>query len=202
MSIPTDIRDNAKDLLRIRSADSSQDTRVQELYERDLDKLVRETDILAERENISAVAEQSIYSVSTRSARVIAVIHNRTHLMRSSSRSLDLNTSWQSDPSGAPDEYTVDKIPPSLDGLGSITPQHIAVHPAPQVAATGDAGFVTFSVMRPSNDDPAPQYLRPYLTFRTVAAYWAGGTDEQDIVSAKFWNAMADIWLEVVQAAL
>mgnify|MGYP001567016041 FL=1 len=199
MSAPNDILVSILDLIRVPTSNTGFTSRINSLYDREMDELIRESDFIVERESISAVADQSLYQTSTRAARMVAVFHNKLSLMRSSSRSLDLNSTWQSDGGGTPEEWSQDKLPPGLDGIATINPEHFAVHPAPLVSATGDSGLTILEVARPSDDVLVPLYLRPWIIFKTTAAFWGGDTDDRDAAGEEFWNLVADLWLGVVK---
>ena len=199
MAAPSDILVSVLDLIRVATSNTGFTSRINSLYDREIDKLLRESDYLAERETITATAEQSLYQTNARTTRIMQVFHNRRALMRSSSRSLDLNSDWQSDPSGTPEQWTQDGLPPSMDNIGDIAPEHFLVHPSPQTTATGNSGLVVLGVARPSDDVLVPLYLRPWIIFKTTAAFWGGDTDDRDAAGEEFWNLVADIWMQVVR---
>lgn len=128
MAIPTNIKTAVKSLLFVDSSDTDRDTFLQDIYEGILHGIVQAHDWTIASESINSVAGQSIYSVNTDNVRILAVYFANVCLRKATADSQDLvNNSWQAYtllPSQTPDTWWVDQIPPSLDSLGSITPEH------------------------------------------------------------------------------
>lgn len=199
MAIPANILSEAKELLRVRSADTSLDSILQTIYERVLDRLVREQDLLVERESINATIGQSIYSAQVSATRVITVLHDGVTLSRVASANLDfLREAWLLEGDRDPEWFTVDKIPPGLDSLSSITPERFAVVPAPGATLTGERGLIVYEGARPQSDDPVLTYLDPYLVFQTCGEFLTSGTDDRDPQTGQIFLTLADMCLQIV----
>ncbi len=195
--IPSLLLTAVKDVLRIPSADTAFDARLQSSYEQALQEWTRETDLLVSTQEIAAVEEQSLYAAPDGTTRVLAVFHNGTHLLLVPSRSLDLLSTWQTAASGDPQEWTMDKVPPGLDGASSISPLQFAVHPAPDTDGSGEAGLLLLHVGVPSSDAP-PAYMTPYLIYKTAAMFVEENTEERDVQAGQLWEAIAGVWRELI----
>lgn len=198
MAIPSALLGSVKDLLRLPTTTATFDIRIEAAYQRALIELTRETDLFAAEQQISSVTDQSIYTTGDGTARILAVLYDRAQLMLVPSRSLDLLTTWQTDGSGVPEEWTADKIPPGLDGLTSISPLQFAIHPAPDVDGSGQAGLLVYAMAIPANDDP-PIWCYPYLIYRTCAIYTGESTEERDPQAAQLWDGIAGIFRELME---
>lgn len=190
MAAPSSVISSIKDRLRIPATDTSFNSRLEAAYERALSELARETDLFASIQQIPTVVGQAKYTVAAGTTRVLAVIHNGEVLFLVPSRSLDLLTSWQTDGPGTPEEWTMDKLP-------SAGPLDFALHPAPAVAGSGDAGLTVIREGKPANDNP-PAHFYPFLIYKTAAIFSLESTEERDPRAGEIWNALADVWRELL----
>lgn len=199
MAIPARILDAAKNLLRLPASNTAFDGRIQQGYEQALLELTRSTDLFSAEVQIAAVADQSMYATPTGVTRILGVAHNQQQLPLVPSRSMDLLTEWQVGRSGTPEVWVYDKLPPGIDFGLETSPLQFVVHPAPEISATGVAGFIV-TVIRPPTNDAPPMWLEPYLIYTTVAAFSNDSTEERDVEAATFWSALADVWKELILA--
>lgn len=199
MTMPTTLLNTAKDLIRVATTTTTYDALLHQSYDTVLAQLCLDEDWFTEKEFLSAVAEQDIYTLSTtRFTRVLAVFHNRLALTRVTTKNLDLLSTWTSDDADQPERYALNALPPGLDGLSSITPEQLVVIPAPSVDATGEQGLVVFRVSTPESTLPVP-YADDLLVFLTVAHFCAVEHDARDLPAAQFWAALAQLFREALQ---
>jgi hypothetical protein len=200
MAIPANILAATKDLLRLPASDTSKDVRIQEHYERILEQTCREVDWLTERQDIAVVASQSIYATSTRVTRILAILHERVQLRAAAARSLDfISPLWQTDSSGVPYEFALEKVPPDLDEAATVTAESFALRPAPgSSGGAGEEGLIVYETAVPSNSDPALLFLDPYFVYRTVSEYLLDANDERDSPAGQFFQVVADLWYQAI----
>lgn len=199
MAIPLTVSSLVQDLLRILNVPGVEITnKIETAYQRALTELARETDFFASEQDISAIADLSIYTAAAGTTRILAALHNRTLLRLVSSRSLDLLTSWQTFRAGEPEEWVQDKLPPGLDGVLSISPLNFAVHPAPEIdGASWDKGITLIRMGLPVNDDP-PSWMYPYLIYKTVSIFTGESTEDRDPQASEWFGALADVWKQLL----
>src|SRR3990167_9891551 len=102
MAIPAAALQAIKDLLRI--TDTGRDTQIQRVWEKALATVSRETDWFTEREDLSAVADDHTYTPTSRAIRLLAVLHNKVQLYKTTARQMDWHRdTWQTDSSGTPE---------------------------------------------------------------------------------------------------
>jgi hypothetical protein len=196
MPIPVLIRSRIKDLLRVPASVSTYDAVITQHYETELKGLLLQTDFLVEQQPIPTVVDKSIYPLSTRTLRVLALFHNALALARVPSRTHDLLTEWETEPSGTPEEFTLDHLPLGVDNLAAPLTEQVLVRPAPDASAGGSAGLVAWAVATPvdlSAPLPVP-YLIPYLAYRTASRVLAQDLDIRDLPASQFWGQLAELW--------
>lgn len=198
MAIPTRILTLVKTLLRIPSAVTTFDARIQSAYERELLELTRNTDLFASEEQISAVTGQAVYTASTGTTRILGVLHNQVELPLVPSRTMDLLTDWQEGQQGTPESWTYDRIDPIRALLAEVIPLNFSVRPVPDTIGSGDAGLTIYVIKPPTSDNPTFTWLDAYLVYRTLAAFSDDGTEEHDSQAALIWGELAKIWKDVI----
>lgn len=201
MAIPTAALTAIKDLLRI--TDSGRDNHIQQVWERVLATVCRESDWFCEREDISAWTSAHTYTTTSRAVRILALLHNRVQLYKTTARQMDyMRNTWQTDSAGTPEFWWQDKIP-TLDGVGQFTAETFGVHPAPSSNATGSSGFYAYASMVPTDDDPTPTWIDPYLIYKTAALFLLESAeerlDETDTATAQFYDRLAGLWWQVLK---
>lgn len=199
MSVPNAaMLSRIKDLLRVPDATTTHDALIDQAYDGVISALVWDTDWIVDREEIAAVADQSIYTLATtRTTRVLAVFHNRLALARVTARNLDLLSAWTTEASGTPEKFSLNAIPPSVDGLVSIVPEQLILIPAPSVSAVGEQGIVVFSVRTPTGDPPG-QYLTDLLVFGTAARASLSETEIRDKTAGEFWEQVYKMFEQTI----
>lgn len=199
MTAPSTIAAKVHDYLRIPTAVTIWDTLIDQCYDRLIAELCLETDWLVEKEYIAAVAEQDIYTLSTtRFTRVLAVLHNRLALVRQSARNLDLLSTWTTDDPSSPEWFSLNEIPPGLDGLSSISPEQMVVVPAPSVNGSQESGFVVFRTSTPVSTLPI-SYLDDLLAFGTTARVCLSESDIRDQPAGAFWQQLYELFRYAIQ---
>lgn len=196
--IPPDIRIAVKDLLRFREDDPEVDNILEGVYVRVLDEIVRTTDWLCERLLVSTQANVRQYGVPSRTARVLAVLHDRSHLAKIIANSVDhLNVAWESAASGAPEEWWINQV-----ANADPVPDTFIVNPAPVGAASGLSGFLLYLIARPSTDNPTVRWIRPLLIYRTVAGFYAGSHCYRDQPTSDYFTLLANTWEQVLKGRI
>lgn len=201
MAIPDNIKEAVRALLLIPEGYTNYDNLMQQVYERIVQNTVEATDWTAEREDINAVQDQSIYTVNARVTRILAVLHDQVQLAKATSSALDLaDPDWQAEASGTPEWWVWDKIPPALDGLSSVTPVQFAVHPAPDTSASGLNGLMAYEIATPTDDDPPFTWADHFLSLKTAAELVRQSPEERlasgqdDLQLAAFLGTLAELW--------
>lgn len=200
MAIPFLVLSRVKDLLRQPASVVTYDALITSHYEVELKELLMQSDFMVESQSIPAVADQSIYSLSTRMLRLLALFHNELALARVPSRTQDLLTEWETEPSKTPEEFTLDHLPLRVDNLTTAFEEQVLVRPAPSVNASGKAGFIAWEVTVPANQ-ASPlvlPYLVPYFVYRTASRVLAQDTDIRDLPASQLWGQLADLWRAVM----
>lgn len=197
MPIPADIRDAVLDLIRTPTTDTSFDTALDLVYDRVLESISHETDWFGEIEEIDTVANTSIYSVSSRATRLIAVLHQGFHLQHVPSRTLDLLTEWETEPSSNPEDWIADKLPLALDNVANHAPEQIAIRPAPDTSV--EKGLTLVEIARPLNDSVVLLYVKPFLIYRTAGELLLENRDEKDSPAAAWFLDLAEIFLSLIR---
>lgn len=203
MAMPSDIRASVLDKIRVPSTDTSLDSTLNDIYDRVLTDLVRETDLLAEEEKIDSVAGQRIYTSTSRATRILAVLHQESHLRQVSSQSLDLSRrNWQVGPNRDPEVVSFDKIPPSVDGFSGVVPENFLVDPAPNNNGTGNDGLLVYLVAVPADGNPKPLWLKEYLTYQVVGELLTSSIERRDASAGAFFLEVAGLWKQVIEMRL
>jgi hypothetical protein len=191
MTMPPALLSAARDLLRQPETDSAYDARLEAAFQRALADFIRETDFFAFLQKIPTVAGQSVYVTLNGTSRILAVFHRST-LRLVPSRSLDLLALWDPVPP-QPEMWSMDKIP------NAPTTEQFTVYPAPTQSESGDGGLTVLRLGPPLSDNPPLQFY-PYLLFKTLAMFCLEDTEERDLLAGNFWDALAGIWREVLEA--
>lgn len=201
MAIPTLILSRVKDKLRIPELVETWDAAIMVNYEIELKELLLQSDFLVESEPIAAVADQSIYPLSERTVRLLALFHNQLALARVPSRTQDLLTEWETEASDTPEEFTLDHLPLRVDNLSAALPEQVLVRPAPADDASGDEGLIAWEVALPANEAAALilPYLVPYLVYRTAARVLAQDLEIRDLPASQLWGQIAEMWFRIIQ---
>ena len=202
MSIPTTTLTNIKDLLYIEH--TLRDSDIETLYKRELTKVCLEYGWLVEVEILTTTIGKSIYTTQNRCMRVLGALYNNIQVKKILAESQDnLLPSWQNDTTGFPQFWWSNQIPPSLDSLVTITPDNIALHPAPNLATS----LTLFEVVYPSNDDPVLLWIHPYLVYRVAGAALREIGEEYEGEEIKgqtdslidFYEAIASLWKAIYE---
>lgn len=205
MAIPSAALQAAKDLLRI--GDTDRDTQIQRRWESALAAVCRETDWFTEREDLSAAASTHTYTPTSRAIRFLAILHNQVQIYKTTARQMDyLRNTWQTDSDGTPELWWQDKIPSFSGVLRVADAETFSVHPAPSSSATGASGFITYFSAIPTDDDPTPTWIDPFLILRVAGEYLRESAEERlDTVDeglVKFYLALSDLWWTVLKKRL
>jgi hypothetical protein len=208
MSAPANILAAVKHLTDIE--DAKRDTAIGESYDRELKRLVREMDLIGERQDVNAVASQSSYGLGARTIRVMAVTHANVAVNKTTSFTLDCqNDGWMSVAPGTPEVWFADKLDPDIDSI-SQSAEHVMVRPDPSSSGSGSSGFYFFTSVEPTSQDPEITFVDPVLTYRTVPGIILElpeemETEEEAVINqgvAKFFVTLADLWIEVIRVRL
>lgn len=201
MAAPSTAQVIIKDLLLIKSTDTSEDANIDRLWDEEKDRLTRDTDLFTEVQKIAAVRDQSIYQASSGTVRIMSVYNDRIALNLIDAETLALNDpEWVKASMGTPRLWTHNAIPPDLDSPApTITPRHFAITPPPTAAASGDAGLTLVTTTVPTT---VPSWVETYLTYRVVSRFADESVELGQQEKALFFKDLADIWLEVIRERL
>jgi len=198
MTIPSDILYQCHDLLRLPVNDATWDMKLQDVYSDELRVLLQTTDWFMETEFPNTVANQRRYVAQDRMRRIVSVMYGSKHLGKVTGTSLDLlRRKWQAqgtgtvDEPGTPQVWWHDETPDP-----TVTPQVFFIHPASTTSVAN--GLTLYEVCSPENEDPPFIWVRPLLTYLTVAGFREGSHQLRDMNQAVFFRALSQLWLDVV----
>mgnify|MGYP001567924019 CR=1 FL=1 len=188
-----------KNLLNYLDTDTSQDARLTQQYQEETERLARTTDIFVTTQTLDSQASKGLYQATTASTHVISVAYQKKVLDEVDSMALALDDpKWSGQAAGVPKKWAQyalagDFGTPTL----TFTPQTFALVPAPNT--TVSSGITLILAAIPSS---IPQWLEPYLVYRTVSAFARESIELKEKEKAQFFDVLADVWLKLIREKL